>query len=299
MRSIARVLALLVVLACVAPFVIYAAPVVIGGDHSFVVLSGSMQPAMAPGDVVVVEETNPATIDEETVITFVRAEEDAPTTHRVVDVRRQDGRLAFETKGDANEDPDPELVPAGNVLGTVTLTIPLIGHVIQFANTPLGFLALLAGPLCLLALTEVWALTSASTGTTSREATDDLPAAPDTPTETVTDTTDGDDRITLGPGDLTATTALLVLVTPYAVHVALQLQTALTFSVAFASAFLLLSAGGVRITVWRANGTAGEPVGDRRPDEEMTASTPVADERAADDEAPTPAPDGGQREEAS
>lgn len=306
-RDLARWVALAVVIACVAPFAVYAAPAVVGGDHSFVVLSGSMQPTMAPGDVVVVEETNPATIEEGAIITFARAEEEAPTTHRVADVRRTDGGLAFQTEGDANEDPDAELVPAANVVGTVALTIPWIGHVIQFANTPVGFLGLLIGPLGLLALTEVWSLTGrVRDGTVDRPAgSNDGDGAAESPTaadeldEPSTDAptdegertdattaenapagatgapTDATDRsagqITLGPTDLTATTGLLALMAPYAVHVALRLQTALAFSVAFGSAFLLVAAAGVRLTVWRIAMDDGADTIDRGADSATTA----------------------------
>jgi signal peptidase len=157
-RTLARVLGLLVLLGVVAPFAVYAVPDLVGAEHSFVVLSGSMAPAISPGDAVVVDADDPATIQEGDVITFVRSESESPTTHRVVDVTRQDGRLAFETKGDANEDPDAGLVPAANVVGTVAVTIPVIGHVVQFANTPVGFVLFLGLPLGALAVTEVWSL---------------------------------------------------------------------------------------------------------------------------------------------
>ena len=87
--------------------------------------------------------------------------------------------------------------------------------------------------------------------------------------------TDATDRsagqITLGRTDLTATTGLLALVTPYAVHVALRLQTALAFSVAFGSAFLLVAAAGVRLTVWRIAMDDGADTIDRGADSATTA----------------------------
>lgn len=156
LRQVAHGLGLLVLVAVVAPFVIYAVPAVVGAEHSFVVLSGSMEPALSPGDAVVVDETDPADIEEGDVITFARSSGDTAVTHRVVDVREEDGRPVFETKGDANDDPDRQPVPAENVVGSVALTIPMIGHVVQFTNTPLGFVALVLLPLGLLAATEAW-----------------------------------------------------------------------------------------------------------------------------------------------
>ncbi|MCW8171877.1 signal peptidase I [Natrialba swarupiae] len=75
---------MLVLIAIVVPFVIYAVPGVIGAEYSFVVLTGSMAPAIDPGDVVIVGETEPTTIESGDVITFVRDGADTPVTHRVV-----------------------------------------------------------------------------------------------------------------------------------------------------------------------------------------------------------------------
>jgi len=155
-RRIAHLLGLVALLAVVVPFVIYAVPGVIGAEHTFVVLSGSMEPELSPGDAVVVDETDPGDIEEGDVITFARSGSDTVVTHRVVGVGERNGRLVFETKGDANDDADRQPVPAGNVLGSVTLTIPMIGHVVQFANTSLGFATMVLLPLGLLAVTEAW-----------------------------------------------------------------------------------------------------------------------------------------------
>jgi len=255
-RTMARWLGILALLAVVVPFVVYAVPGVVGAEHSFVVLSGSMEPKISPGDAVIVDETDPAAIEEGDVITFVRAEKSVPTTHRVVDVRQRGDQFAFETEGDANEGSDPELVPAANVVGTVSLTIPLIGHVIHFANTRVGFVVFLLVPLGGLALIEVWSLTRLYR---KRIRSRDEPKEPATETTKATATAfesgeheteieDGDaEAVTLAPSDLRVATGLLALVAPYTVYVALQLRTALAISVAFASGFLLLAVGGLSL----------------------------------------------------
>ena len=65
-------------------------------------------------------------------------------THRVVGI--QEGPLYFHTKGDANEDADPYLVPAQNVVGEVRFYVPLLGYVTDFIRSPLGFILLLGVP---------------------------------------------------------------------------------------------------------------------------------------------------------
>jgi signal peptidase len=154
-RAVASGLVLLVLLALVAPFVVFAVPQAVGANHGFVVLSGSMEPYMSAGDVVIVDRVPPREIGRGDVITF-RQGGNIPTTHRVIErVADADG-VAFRTMGDANEDPDAGLVSPASVLGEVVLVIPLIGFVIQFANTTVGTIALVVVPIGLLLLSEAW-----------------------------------------------------------------------------------------------------------------------------------------------
>ena len=147
-RRIAAVLGFVLLVALVVPFVVFAVPQTIGADHGFVVLSGSMEPAISPGDVVIVA-SGPVTVGD--VITY-RTGNEVPTTHRLVE--EVDG--AYRTKGDANENADAGLVAPEQVLGSVIVVIPLIGYVILWANTTLGFVLLVVVPLVLLGGMEVY-----------------------------------------------------------------------------------------------------------------------------------------------
>lgn len=141
----------LVVLVLVSPFAVYAVPGLAGADESYVVLTGSMRPAIDPGDVVLVRAVDPATVEAGDVITFDRGGE-VPTTHRVIEVVGTPSDPAFRTQGDANEDPDGGVVPAADVRGVVVLTIPFVGTIISAADTGYGFLALVVLPFVLLVL---------------------------------------------------------------------------------------------------------------------------------------------------
>ncbi|WP_256545039.1 signal peptidase I [Halobellus inordinatus] len=156
-RTVANVLGVLLLVGLVAPFVVYGVPQVAGADYSFVVLSGSMEPAMSPGDAIVVREAAPGEITERDVITF-RTDSETPTTHRVIDVIERDGSVAYVTKGDANEDPDSGTVSHEQVLGEVLVTLPLLGYVVRFVNTPVGFAVVVVGPLVAFVISEVWTL---------------------------------------------------------------------------------------------------------------------------------------------
>ena len=170
-KTALRVAGLMLLIAVVLPFAGFIAPQAIGAEHSYVVGSSSMSPAISTGDVVFVNEVSPPTVEKGDVITFIdgeRATIEAGqaggnlVTHRVVNIRQTEQGLAFKTKGDANEEADQGLVPASALVGHVMLTIPYIGRVIVFAGTRLGFFALVALPLGLLILGELYDLTRAA-----------------------------------------------------------------------------------------------------------------------------------------
>lgn len=161
-RSAVRAVGALLLVGIVLPFVATGMPAVVGAEHSYVVLSGSMEPAIEPGDAVLVDSVDPSTIERGDVITYRRGA--GPVTHRVVEVRTRDGERAFRTKGDANEEPDPQLVPADRVVGRVLFVLPFVGHVVGFTDTTEGFVALVLLPLGLLVLSEAWDFAAATDG---------------------------------------------------------------------------------------------------------------------------------------
>lgn len=253
-RRIASIVGLVVLLAFVVPFAVYAVPGMIGANHSFVVLSGSMEPEISPGDVVIVEETDPETIGEGDVVTFAEADGDTPVTHRVVGIVERGDTVAFETQGDANPEPDSTPVPGENVIGSVVLTIPFIGYVIQFANTTVGFALLVGLPIGLLLLSEVWTFVNAakkaskpSSPSESDRGTVSSSEAGSTsdaePIETEPVKTEADDEVTIDVTDLTSTLVVLLLAVPYTIYVALQLQSVMSITVAFAVAFSTFALG--------------------------------------------------------
>ncbi|NGM70736.1 signal peptidase I [Natronolimnobius sp. AArcel1] len=276
-RKLAHIGGIVLLITLVVPFIVYAVPGVIGADHGFVVLSGSMEPELSPGDVVIVDETDPEAITDGDVITYAEADEATPVTHRVIDVQEQNGNVAYETQGDANPEPDTELVPEDNLLGSVILTIPLIGHVIQFGSTPLGIVLLVGIPVGFLVLSELWSLFQS----VEHDSSD---TAPDSPGETAaasntTDDTDevtgtaadaemthtrssdqdgesadgmdGDDVVGVHAADLTLTLGILSLVMPYSIYVAMLVQTPLAITAAFATSFSFLGLGAIWLAARR------------------------------------------------
>jgi signal peptidase len=154
-----RIVVAAVVVVAAVPVVVFAVPQVVGADRSLAVVSGSMRPTVAPGDAVVVERVAPESIETGDVVTYrTRRGTDGEqqfVTHRVVRVLDRPDGLAFRTKGDANESPDPQPVPAADVVGRVVLVLPLVGHVVVFARSDVGMILLVGGPVALLLLSEL------------------------------------------------------------------------------------------------------------------------------------------------
>jgi len=126
----------------------------IPGYEAKIVQSGSMEPAIATGALVIVKAEARYVVED--VITFTtRSDSDVPTTHRIVEDGLQAGELVYFTKGDANNDVDPEPVNPANVLGKVILDIPYLGYLLDFARQPLGFFLLIGIPALLIAFEEI------------------------------------------------------------------------------------------------------------------------------------------------
>ncbi|SFA99672.1 signal peptidase, endoplasmic reticulum-type [Lentibacillus halodurans] len=109
------------------------------------VLSGSMEPEIQTGSIISIELGGDMTRFEEGDVITYRTQDHMLITHRVVQ-EMEDGQQ-YMTKGDNNEEADSEPVLAQNVVGKYTgFTVPYVGYVMNFANTPQGAALLLILP---------------------------------------------------------------------------------------------------------------------------------------------------------
>lgn len=160
---IIKILAFTALVTVVALSAINAFPALVGADYSFIVQSGSMEPAISTGSVVFVEAIPPDQADdriaEGDVITFSKSGSiSQTTTHRVVE--KQTGEItdsvAFVTKGDANENRDGEPVLRNEIVGKVMFDVPLMGYAARFAGTSTGLAVLVIFPMTLLFMDGLW-----------------------------------------------------------------------------------------------------------------------------------------------
>ena len=132
-------------------------PMIQGSMHFLIVLSGSMGPEINPGDIVVSKYTNPEEIKINDVITFALVDNPKKcVTHRVINITNENGSMGFQTKGDANEDPDQRIVQSSELIGKIVLVIPYLGYLPHFAKSPLGFITLIIVPGILIIFSEIW-----------------------------------------------------------------------------------------------------------------------------------------------
>ncbi|MEX0875379.1 MAG: signal peptidase I [Actinomycetota bacterium] len=126
------------------------------GYRTYVITSASMDPYVEAGDAILLDQVKAEEVRVGDVIAFHPLRGRSVTTHRVIDMRTVEGKLHFRTQGDANAAPDPNLVPASNVVGRVGPKVPWVGRGLVFASTRLGQLALVVLPALLLVMREVW-----------------------------------------------------------------------------------------------------------------------------------------------
>lgn len=132
----------------------------VGDYEPMIVQSGSMEPGMAVGGIVLVDKSiAPVDIDVGDVITFRTPQQQSQTlsytTHRVTAVDYENDKRVFETKGDANEDVDSWVVPADSVLGQEVLSVPYLGYFVRYVKSPIGFMAVVVFPALIVIAVEM------------------------------------------------------------------------------------------------------------------------------------------------
>jgi len=98
------------------------------GAKPTIISSGSMQPALEKGDMVLIEHVQLEDIGEGDIIQYKMG--NIPTVHRVYDIQtKENGEILFITQGDANNEPDVEPVKPEQIQGKVVFNIPKIGWI--------------------------------------------------------------------------------------------------------------------------------------------------------------------------
>lgn len=140
----------------------------VAGVQPLYVMSGSMEPAFHVGSLIFVQKVDPAKIEVGDPITYTINEAGDYSTHRVIAVEARETSTRFvedengqtvldesgapmieeypleetayyfQTKGDANNSPDGTPVYYKNVVGVPRVTIPYMGYLAHWLQTPRG-----------------------------------------------------------------------------------------------------------------------------------------------------------------
>lgn len=113
------------------------------GIGASVVLSGSMEPALRVGDLLIVQEQDAYSTRDIVVYQSGRM----AVVHRIISI---DGDMVT-TQGDANNVPD-EPISMGAIKGEVVAAIPLVGYFVWMLKTPLGVIVTIAAAVVLVEL---------------------------------------------------------------------------------------------------------------------------------------------------
>ena len=160
---------MLVILVLIAVFLLYyfiSTKVYASKGESFkpavslyTIVTQSMEPNINPYDVIIdATVKNPENIKIGDVITFISTasiSRGMTITHRVYDIKEENGEYYYYTKGDNNISPD--LVPASysNVLGKVLIRIPQLGRLRAFLSTKAGWLIVVIIPALFVIISDI------------------------------------------------------------------------------------------------------------------------------------------------
>ncbi len=125
----------------------------------YTILTGSMIPNINPDDVIVdIRVNKPEDIKVGDVITFISTSTLSPgmtISHRVIDIKKENGETLYYTKGDANLSPDTSPAKFSNVLGKVLFHIPYLGKLQHFLATKGGWLIIVVIPALFIIISDI------------------------------------------------------------------------------------------------------------------------------------------------
>lgn len=130
--------------------------VTIGGYSTFRVVTGSMEPTISTGALLLCKDTKIENIQEGDIICYrskVAEIYGSTVTHRVVAVQTDEqGEIYLETRGDANVSSDPHYVKEDNLIGKVTWYSGgenILNDILSFITGKMGFLLCIVFPVLL------------------------------------------------------------------------------------------------------------------------------------------------------
>ncbi|MFA6394051.1 MAG: signal peptidase I [Patescibacteria group bacterium] len=125
-----------------------------GNFKVMVVQSGSMEPAIHTGSIVVAKPA--AEYKQGDIISFGKASKTkASVTHRINEIKEVNGVKSYVTKGDANNAPDLGETAQSEIIGKVLFSVPYAGYAVDTAKKPFGFMLIIVIPAVIIIYDEL------------------------------------------------------------------------------------------------------------------------------------------------
>jgi len=127
------------------------------GYRTLIVLSGSMEPTIPTGGIVLAQPVPSRSLQIGDIIVYSPgSESQIPIVHRIVSISERRGTRYYTTRGDANPNIDVAEVALPATAWRVAFSVPWVGYIISFAASPLGILLLIVLPLMGLVILTAW-----------------------------------------------------------------------------------------------------------------------------------------------
>ena len=125
------------------------------GIKLYTVQSGSMEPIIHVGSMIVSRPQKEYVKND--IITFYLPENNykETVTHRIHDIKTENGESVYVTKGDANNTPDTGIIKKSNIFGKLLFSVPYIGYIIAYSRTQTGLIILIIIPSTLIVYSEL------------------------------------------------------------------------------------------------------------------------------------------------
>ncbi|MFH1637840.1 MAG: signal peptidase I [Candidatus Woesearchaeota archaeon] len=89
----------------------------------------SLKDGFNKGDIIILLGKEPKSIKSGTVVVYSTERYAYPIIHRITKSWESDNKVYFQTKGDNNPAPDPEIVTEEKILGKAVIRVPLLGWI--------------------------------------------------------------------------------------------------------------------------------------------------------------------------
>lgn len=123
------------------------------GWKPFIVLSGSMEDTIMPGDLILTKEIDAIELKEGDVISF-RTNKYTVITHRIIDIVDEEDERKYYTKGDNNNSADRDPVCNDQIEGIYRYRIPKLGAIALNLQKPIGIVICIALPLIIVLIAQ-------------------------------------------------------------------------------------------------------------------------------------------------